>query len=128
MSGNILKFKKKDIILAAAVIAVATLCAVLTPLLSRKGEFAVITVSGQEYGRYDLNENRTITVTTDLGTNEVTIEDGKVYVSYADCPQEICARHRPVSSDGESIICVPHELVITIASNSDEGEVDAVTG
>ena len=34
----------------------------------------------------------------------------------ADCRDQICVRHRAVSAVGESIICLPHKLVVEITT------------
>lgn len=43
----------------------------------------------------------------------------------ADCPDGLCVNQRPISSDGESIICLPNQVVVQIVSQ-DESELDAV--
>ena len=49
--------------------------------------------------------------------NLLSVTDGKVVVEAADCKDQICVRHKPVSSKGESIICLPHRLVVEIVGN-----------
>ena len=46
-------------------------------------------------------------------------------VSDADCPDRLCVRQKAISRKGESIICLPHKLVILIES-MEEGDVDAI--
>ena len=128
MQDDIRRFGKKDIILIAVIIAASVIAAFIAFTTSHEGSTVVITVSGEEYGRYPIDTDRVITVDTDSGINEITINNGEAYVSYADCPQGICAHHKPVSRSGESIICVPHEVVISIESEDFEGGYDAVSG
>ena len=128
MQDDIRRFGKKDIILIAVIIAASVIAAFIAFTTSHEGSTVVITVSGEEYGRYPIDIDRVITVDTGSGINEITINNGEAYVSYADCPQGICAHHKPVSRSGESIICVPHEVVISIESEDSEGGYDAVSG
>ena len=128
MQDDIRRFGKKDIILIAVIIAASVIVAFIAFTTSHEGSTVVITVSGEEYGRYPIDTDRVITVDTGSGINEITINNGEAYVSYADCPQGICAHHKPVSRSGESIICVPHEVVIFIESEDFEGGYDAVSG
>ena len=44
----------------------------------------------------------------------IEIKDGEVSVKEADCPDKICVNHKKISNVGESIICLPHKLVIEI--------------
>ncbi len=46
--------------------------------------------------------------------NLLSVSDGVVRMEAADCRDQICVRHRAVSAAGESIICLPHKLVIEI--------------
>ena len=54
------------------------------------------------------------------------IRDGYASVEYADCPDGICAAHKPISRSGESIVCLPHKVVITVrsAENNGSGDID----
>lgn len=54
--------------------------------------------------------------------NLISVTDGTVAMEAADCGDQICVRHKPISSEGESIICLPHILVVEIDSgeNTDE--------
>lgn len=58
------------------------------------------------------------------GVNVVTVENGAVSVSRANCPGQLCARHRAVSRAGESIVCLPHKLVVSVVGQA--VDVDAV--
>lgn len=53
--------------------------------------------------------------------NLIAVVDGEVTMEAADCRDQICVRHKPISSDRESIICLPHKLVITIAGREEAG-------
>lgn len=46
--------------------------------------------------------------------NLISITDGKVTMEAADCQDQICVHHKPIMSERESIICLPHKLVVEI--------------
>ena len=46
--------------------------------------------------------------------NLISVTDGMILVEEADCKDQICVRHKAISSRGESIICLPHRLVVEI--------------
>ena len=81
-----------------------------------------ITVDGEVFGTYDLTEDQTVEIDD---TNRLVIKDGEARMEWADCPDQICVDHRAVSRNGESIICLPNQVVVTVAS-SEESDVDAV--
>ena len=90
------------------------------------GEYALVTVNGEEYARLDLNKDNALTVSQDAGFNTIRVSNGKVYVESADCPDKICVDHTPVYMDGETIVCLPHKMVITVCSKK-ESDTDAVS-
>ena len=57
-----------------------------------------------------LYENKTIK----LAGNTVEIKNGKVRVSSADCKNQICVNHKPISKKGESIICLPNKVLAEV--------------
>lgn len=106
---------KNDIFLIIAIIAVAIAALSLFAVFSKPGDYVVVNIDGIEANRYPLSDNlKTDIITGDGNINTLVIEDGRAYVSYADCPDKICVSHRKISRDGESIVCLPHKLVISI--------------
>jgi hypothetical protein len=50
--------------------------------------------------------------------NTLVIEGGRARIEAADCPDKLCVKQRAISKAGESIICLPHKLVIRISRES----------
>ena len=117
--------KKKDIILIILllVIAAAGMFAVKY-MQSGEGARVVISVDGSEYGSYPLSEDRVIPVDNSWGHNLVVIADGTVQMQEADCPDLICVKHAAISHNHETIICLPHKLVVEIQGGKDS-DIDA---
>lgn len=110
--------RKNDFILIAVIIIMCIASIILFRIISTEGDYAVINRNGAEYARYPLSSDRVVRIGEDgPGYNVINIEDGKVYISDADCPDRICADHRAISRTGESIICLPHKLSVTIESS-----------
>lgn len=92
-----------------------------------QGSTVNITVEGKTWGNFSLGEDKTFTVSTKFGSNEIEIKNGKVRVISADCPDEYCVSSREISHNGESIVCLPHKLSVTIGKNKNgENDIDAV--
>lgn len=101
----------------------------LVPLLLNKDAPAVVRIlqDGQEIGIYSVLEDQTISIPfEEEGYNLLLISGGQVSVSDADCQDGLCVRQRAITRNGESIICLPHKLVIQIESKEESG-LDAVT-
>lgn len=115
--------KKNDWILAAGIILAAGLIFLFLLLRNSDGAKQVtVTVDGKEYGTYSLEKDRTIKINR---TNRLVIENGTARMEWADCPDQICVKHRAVSRDGESIICLPNKVVVSV-SGGEEKELDGV--
>ena len=103
--------------------AVAAACLFLSlPLLrTEQARFARITSGGREIKTVDLAIDQEFTVD---GKNTVTVKDGKIAVTWADCPDGYCVS-RGFRSSGGDIVCLPNRLVITFTG---EQEIDGVSG
>lgn len=75
--------------------------------LSRVEEPYVITVNGK-------------------AENTVSVENGRICVSHATCPDQVCVHQGWISNGVVPIVCLPNRLIIEIQSRGD-AEVDAVS-
>ena len=103
--------------------AVASVCIALSlPLLrTQQARFARITSRGEVVKTVDLSIDQEFTVD---GKNTVTVKDGKIDVTWADCPDHYCMK-RGFCTGGTNIVCLPNRLVISFVG---EQEVDAAVG
>ena len=107
--------KKGDILVGVAVLVLAGVLygsGLLRP--SQAGAVAVVYVDGTEVHRLPLSVNDQWRLETTQGYNEIVVEDGAVFVEEADCRDGVCVDHAPVSLEKESIVCLPHKMVIEV--------------
>lgn len=119
-----LGLRKADIVLAATVLAVAALTVPLLLFFSGHGTAVEVRVDGELIATLPLSRDTVLDIPTDGGLNRLVIAGGKASVEEADCPDKICVRHRPVSRPGESILCLPHKVAVTVVGG--EPELDGV--
>lgn len=104
------------------------LCLVLSIPVLLPGEaaaYAEIISDGQVMQVVDLDVNREIHVTTDSGgQNTITVTDGKIGVTQANCPDHYCM-NRGMCSSGAQIVCLPNKLIIRFIGQQ---TVDMVAG
>ena len=112
---------RNDILLIVGLLTVAAIGIFYLFVLRSEGNTVKVTVDGELYGVYSLSKN----VTEDIYTgennhhlNRLVIKDGKAYVETATCPDGICVSHNPVFREGESIICLPHGVVIAVVTEN----------
>jgi hypothetical protein len=73
-----------------------------------------------------LSTDTTFDVTSELGTNTIVVECGKVYVAEADCPGHDCMSQGRISDTSQTIVCLPHKLWIEITSDTQDTAFDAI--
>lgn len=120
---------RNDIIFIAALLLMAAAGLVYLFVFRDSGNVVEVTVDGEVYGVYSLSENITCEIRTgknDENINRFVIADGKVYMQDASCPDGICVDHRPIFRDGESIVCLPNRVVVTVITQETEDSADIV--
>lgn len=116
---------KKDIIIILILSGTAIVFLIVNKLTAGNGNKAVVYVDEEVFAEYNLNEDNVYEINTEYGKNVITIKDSRVSVSSADCSNQICVNHNPISKSNESIICLPNHLVVRIKSE-ETGEIDDI--
>lgn len=112
--------KKLDV-----VIIVLLICLSFTPHLilaktwskDYTSTYANIKISGEVYKNIPLsstNGEQTFIIETKHGNNTITINGDTIQIVEADCHDDLCIKQGIISKVGQSIICLPHELIIEI--------------
>ncbi|MBQ7416179.1 MAG: NusG domain II-containing protein [Oscillospiraceae bacterium] len=111
----------------ALLLGLLAVCAALSIWLLMPGqaaERAEVWLDGALYKTVDLGVDQEFTVRSDRGSNTVTVKDGKIAVTAADCPDHYCME-RGFCGGGTQIVCLPNRLVIKFVGEQD---VDGVVG
>ena len=118
--------KSKTWVILLALILVA--CIGLSIPLLLPGDAAVsarILSQNKQIRTVDLRIDQEFTVDTpDGGHNVITVRDGRIAVTQANCPDHYCME-RGFCNSGSPIVCLPNRLVIEF---SGEQEIDFVVG
>lgn len=120
--------KKADLIIIAIVLAIAGILVFFLYFVNgESGKYVQVEVDGNVVETISLNDDFEKTYDFDGETNTLVIEDGRANMIDANCPDGICVSHKPIYRSGESIICLPHKVVVTVLDDSSsDDEVDAV--
>ncbi len=109
-----------------ALLALALVVWLLFPKVA--GVQVVLARGGEELGRYELDKPCRVEV---AGANgfalTLVIKDGAAHVEGSTCPDLICQHHAPISKAGESIVCLPGQVSVSVEGGEHYGP-DAVTG
>lgn len=121
---NPFRFRKGDLLAVGLVLAAAVLLTVFFWLRYSKTEAAVarIYLNGELVHEMPLDVDAEYAV-SGAYHNTVTVKNGKVSVTFTDCPGGDCLRTGWIDSAGRSIVCLPNHMEIVITG---EASVDAV--
>ena len=108
--------KKNEIIIIIGLLAFCLIGIAAFYLLSATDEPLSVRVTrqGEVIAVFPLSEDHTETFSDVTGSNTLEISDGTAKMIDADCPDQICVNTYPISSPGETIVCLPHKLVIEV--------------
>lgn len=115
---------RNDLIFTVALLVLASAVGLSFFFLRGEGNTVSVTVDGVLFGSYPLSQDTEVEIRTGVdgeNVNLLVIRDGKASVTHASCPDGICAAHRPISRNGESIVCLPHRVAITISTVETDG-------
>lgn len=95
-----------------------------------KDPVARILLDGELLEEIDLDRvgaSYSFTVENGSGSsNTIQVERGRIRVSHADCPDQVCVEQGWISDGTVPIVCLPHGLIIEITGGGED--LDAATG
>lgn len=112
--------KKLDyvVIIGLLVISLLSSGAILYSSARNKyqSQYIEISVKGELYKKISFNGSteEIIDVKTDLGENIIKISKGKVQILDADCPDKVCVKDGYIGKPGQTLVCLPHRVVVEI--------------
>ena len=118
MQGKLLRW---DFFLILGVLALAGILLIFTR--GGKGESFSVQVDGGEVLRASLTRDAVYTLKVEDHSYELTVQDGRVAMTHAECPDQTCVRTGAISQKGQRIVCLPRRLVVQIIG---EAELDGV--
>lgn len=123
------KMKRADFLLLTAVVCTGAILLLVVALTAHTGEIVQIRVAGQIVRSFPLSENRTYEITgVNGGTNLLVIRDGAAWIEEADCPDALCVGMGRIRRVGQSVVCLPHKVVVEIVGAADDTGADIVVG
>ena len=129
-----MKLKKRDILVVILLLFLSIGMAFFVQKIksNENGNYLRVELNGKEYGTYPLNKDKTFKIKIDEDEyNIVEIKNGKVKMREANCRDLICTHMPSIEKIGETIVCLPHRLILEIISSDDKKdnqEIDKVVG
>lgn len=117
--------KKLSLAIAAIIVVVAVAAFIVMQVVggADAGADAYAKVVDGDGNTYELplSQDGETTVTSSLGTNVVEVQDGRVRVREADCPNQDCVEQEWISRSGQQIVCLPHKLTVDVVGAESAG-------
>ena len=107
--------KRDHLLVLVLLLAAGLLFLVLRP--QAPGGWVRVTVEGQEVGRYPLDQDRTVTIGRE-DYNILEIAGGRAAIVEANCKNQNCVRSGAISRTGETIVCLPHKVLVEIVEGA----------
>lgn len=121
------KGKKELLLLIIVFVVIVIVALVFYGKKQETGSYAIVTVNGEEYGRYSLDKDQTVSIEVDgVETNVLVIANGQADMTQANCPDLLCVNMKAISNHGETIVCLPNKVVVEIESDTSHSELDAM--
>lgn len=116
-------FKKKDLIVILILLIIAGMIYYFT-LPGEKMNEAEIKVDGEVYDTVSLSEKNDGIYKIEGLNVEYEIRDGKIRFYSSDCPDKVCIGDGFISLGGESAVCLPNRVIISIPRGGNDSDVD----
>lgn len=119
-----LRIKRGDMILLTVLLTVSAAMGILFAVSQPKPEYVSVREDGMEIARLPLNIDRVYRIND---SNTIEISGKSVRMTEASCPDRICIKTGAISRSGQSIVCAPHRIVVTIIGDREPSPYDAIT-
>lgn len=124
------KSYRNDILLILFFLIIAVVALGFIRLHGKNGAEVKVSVNNREYGVYSLNKNQKIVIGEDDWKNILEIKNGSANMIKADCPDKVCVNHASISKNGETIVCLPHKVVVEVIDGEEtqgEDKIDIIS-
>ena len=119
---SLIKAHRVTVIVIVSLLLISVTVISILLLTREEGNTVVVTIDNVIVGEYDLNKDGEHSLNG--GTNTLTIKYGVAYMSYSSCPGHDCEGFGKIKYVGQSIVCLPNSIVITIEANENAPKTD----
>ena len=116
-------FRPADIVLAIGLILLGFALSFFLAFGKDAGSEVTVRTDGKLYGVYSLEKDQTVTIQQGDAVNVMEIRDGSVRMTRANCENKDCVHSGAISKTGETIVCLPHKIVLEVTGGEEAFDV-----
>ncbi len=120
-------FTRTDLLVILIVVLVSAGLSVYFWLPGAKGGEVVVYVENRPRYRFPLTEEGDFVLRGRLGKLVLRLKGGEARIVASSCPLKICIKMGAISRPGQSLVCLPNRVVVTIKGTSLQKEIDLIT-
>lgn len=124
--------KKMDIVIIAVLLILSFTPHLIFFKTSQKGSknnYAIIKVDGKIHKKIDLSnvkKSEKVNLNLPNGKNTLLIKNNSIQMKSANCNDALCVKQGNISKVGQTIICLPHKLIIEIKGDELDSKDDLI--
>ena len=124
--------KKMDIVIIVLLLIISFTPHLIFFKTSQKGSknnYAIIQVDGKIHKKIDLSNvknNEEVNLNLPNGKNTLLIKNNSIQMDSANCNDALCVKQGNISKVGQTIICLPHKLIIEIKGDELDSKDDLI--
>lgn len=124
--------KKMDIVIIAVLLILSFTPHLIFFKTSQKGSknnYAIIKVDGKIHKKIDLSKvkkSEKVNLNLPNGKNTLLIKNNSIQMDSANCNDALCVKQGNISKVGQTIICLPHKLIIEIKGDELDSKDDLI--
>ena len=124
--------KKMDIVIIAVLILLSFTPHLIFFKTSQKGSknnYAIIKVDGKihkKIGLSNVKKSEKVNLNLPNGKNTLLIKNNSIQMKSANCNDALCVKQGNISKVGQTIICLPHKLIIEIKGDELDSKDDLI--
>ena len=124
--------KKMDIVIIAVLLIISFTPHLIFFKTSQKGSknnYAIIQVDGKihkKIGLSNVKKSEKVNLNLPNGKNTLLIKNNSIQMKSANCNDALCVKQGNISKVGQTIICLPHKLIIEIKGDELDSKDDLI--
>lgn len=118
---NWLKAHRNDVLLVAVLLIAAGALSLFLLFTRQTGGCVSVTVDGEVLMELPLSADTDVVIGGGEHANTLVIRDGAAWIADATCPDRLCVHQGAVRYAGQSIVCLPNKVVVTVERGEDGG-------